>query len=140
MEAPGSYFLLIGGTDFNVTGANTYVGDWTTDLDGMASASVQCDFRAGASVEGSEVRAYLQTSLDDGNTLVDIACMLFTGSERRVVNIAADVTSQSAAVATDATLADDTVLGGVLGNRLRLKVISVGTWTNTYLGGRMVVR
>jgi hypothetical protein len=139
MEAPGSYFLLIGGTDFNVTGAATLQGDWTTDLDGMISASVQIDFRSGASASG-EVRAYLQTSLDDGNTVVDVACCLFTASERRVLNIAADATSQSAAAVTDAQLADDTVLGGVLGNRLRLKIVSTGTWANTFLGGRMVVR
>jgi hypothetical protein len=140
MEAPGSYFLLINKTDFNITGAATYVGDWTTDLDGMVSASVQCDFRSGAASGGGEVRAFLQTSLDDGNTIVDIACMLFTGSDRRVVNVAANATSQTPASATDVTLADDTVLAGVLGNRLRLKLVSTGTWANTYLGGRMVVR
>jgi hypothetical protein len=138
MDSPGSYFLLIGGTDFTITNAGTYVGDWLTDLDGMSSASVMVDFRAGTGGE-ADVRAFLQTSLDDGNTPIDLACCLFSGSERRVFNIAADMTSTTFD-ATDAALSDDTVLGGILGNRLRLKLVTTGTWVNTFLGGRVVVR
>jgi hypothetical protein len=140
MDAPGSYFLLIGGTDFNITNETTYTGDWVMDLDGMISASVQLDFRAGSSTGEASVTAYFQTTLDDGNTVVDLACSVFTGSVRVVFNVAADATSTVPLDATDGMLTADTILGGVLGNRLRLKVVSVGTWTNTYLGGRMVLR
>jgi hypothetical protein len=140
MDAPGSYFLLIGGTDFNITNPGTYTGDWQADLEGMVSCSVQLDFRAGTG--GTDVRAYLQTTLDDGNTAIDLACALFTASERRVLNFASTITTSVPTTATDGALADNTILfaSGVLGTRLRLKLISTGTWTNTYLGGRMVVR
>lgn len=139
MDSPGSYFLLIGGTDFQITNAGTYVGDWLPNLDGMMSVSVLFDFRAGTNGGEADVRAYLQTSLDDGNTPFDIACSAFTSSQRRIFNVATE-SSSAPSVATDAALSDETVLAGVLGNRLRLKVVSTGSWSNTFLGCRLVVR
>lgn len=139
MDNPGSYFLLIGGTDFAIGNAGTYVGDWLQDIDGMLSASVQLDFRAGTTPGESDVRAFLQTTIDDGNTPIDLACCLFTAGGRRVFTVAAD-TTPTPVVATDAAIPDDTVIGGILGNRLRLKVVSTGSWSSTYLGARVVVR
>jgi hypothetical protein len=138
MDSPGLYFLVIGGTDFAITLPGEYVGDWVTELDGMRSATVQCDFRPGSG--GTDVRAYLQTSIDDGNTPVDIACMVFTAADRRVATVNALETTSVPISATDAALVDDTVLAGVLGTQLRLKLVSTGTWVNTFLGGRVVVR
>lgn len=145
MDAPGSYFLLINNTDFVITAPATYVGDWLTELDGMTSASVLLDFRSAAGPQAFEgdpyIRAYLQTSLDDGNSVIDVACVVFQGTNQQVVfNIAADGTSPAPMAATDGALTDDTILGGILGNRLRLKLTTQGTWVNTYLGGRIVVR
>jgi hypothetical protein len=145
MDSPGSYFLLINGTDFVITAPTTYVGDWLTDLDGMVAASVLLDFRSATGpqlLDGDPyLRAYLQTSLDDGNSVIDLACVVFqNGNQQQVFNIAADGTSPAPMTATDGTLADNTILGGLLGNRLRLKCVTQGTWVNTYLGGRVVVR
>lgn len=138
MEAPGCYALLIGGADFNITSAATYTGDWIEFLDGMVAMSAQIDFRAGTG--GTDVRAYIQTSLDDGNTALDIACMHFTMADRRVINFSA-INSASASVASDGSLPDDYMKDGLLGTRMRLKVVSAGgTWTNTVLAGRIVVR
>lgn len=141
MDNPGSKFLLIGGTDFTIGNAGTYVGDWLQEIDGMLSASVQLDFRAGTTPPGgADVRVFLQTTIDDGNTPIDLACCLFTAGGRRVFTVAADTTPTAPVNATDGALTDDTVLGGILGNRLRLKVVSTGSWSSTYLGGRVVVR
>jgi len=145
MDSPGSFFLLIGGTDFVITAPTTYTGDWLTDLDGMVSASVLLDFRSATGpqlLDGDPyIRAYLQTSLDDGNSVIDLASVVFQSTnQQQVFNIAADTTSTAPMTATDGALADNTILGGLLGNRLRLKVTTQGTWVNTYLGGRVVVR
>jgi len=145
MDNSGSFFLLINGTDFVITAPTTYVGDWLTDLDGMMSVSVLLDFRSAAGPQqldgDSFLRAYLQTSLDDGNSVIDLACVVFqNGNQQQIFNVAADGTSPAPMTATDGALADNTILGGVLGNRLRLKLTTQGTWVNTYLGGRVVVR
>jgi hypothetical protein len=137
MDAPGSYPLLLAGSDFNITTAATYEGDWLTELDGMVSMSAQLDFRAGTG--GTDVRAYIQTSLDEGNTVIDIACVHFTAADRKVLNFSTQ-NPATAFTAGDGALADNTQHDGVLGNRLRLKVVSLGTWSNTALGCRIVAR
>jgi hypothetical protein len=145
MDSPGSYFLLINGTDFVITSPGTYVGSWLEDLDGMFSASVLLDFRSATGpqlLDGDPyIRAYLQTSLDDGNSVIDVACVVFQSTnQQQVFNVDALGTSPAPMTATDGALADNTILGGLLGNRLRLKLTTQGTWVNTYLGGRVVVR
>jgi len=139
MDAAGNYSLMIGLNDFNITGpSSTYTGDWLEGLYGMASMSVLLDYRAGTG--GTDVRAYIQTSLDGGATAMDVACALFTTTpDRRVLNLSANAPSASFS-ATDGTLADDTQHDGVLGTMVRLKVVSTGTWVNTALAGRVVVR
>lgn len=137
MDEAGSFPLLFSGADLSITNAGTYTGDWLDNLDGMLSATVQIDFRGGTG--GTNAKVYVQTSIDDGNTATDIACLVFTGSGRKLVNFS---TTNSAGPldATDGTLDDDSVLDGVLGDRLRLKVVGTGTWVNTTLAGRVSVR
>jgi hypothetical protein len=137
MDQAGLYALPLNGNDFTITTAGTLLGDWIHGLDGMLSATVQRDFRAGTG--GTDVRAYLQTSLDWGNTPIDSASFLFTGSSRQVINLSTTA-SVAATPATDGTLTDGQVLNGVLGDRLRVTVVSTGTWSNTLLAVRAAVR
>lgn len=143
MNAPGQYALTInganGGGDFQLTTAGTFTGDWITGLDGMTSLSAQVHFAYGTG--GGTGKAFLQTSLDGGNTAIDVACITFaTSSKVDVFTLAAG----SAAIVTpsDGALGDDTLLDGVLGDRVRLKVITSGTAyaTQTVLAGRIVAR
>lgn len=137
MQAPGSYALLLDSSDFNLTTAGTYVGDWLDGLEDMDSMSAQIDFRAGTG--GTSARVYLQTSLDGGATPLDIACLLFTTADRRALNFSTQ-NPVTAFTCTDGTLADNTQRDGTLGNMMRLKVVTVGVWTNTVLAGRIVAR
>ena len=137
MDQAGLYALPLNSNDFTITTPGTFVGDWVEDLDGMLSATVQLDFRAGSG--GTDVRAYVQTSLDWGNTPIDVASFLFTASSRQVINLSTTA-SVAATPATDGTLTDGQVLNGVLGDRLRVKVVSTGTWSNTLLAVRAAVR
>ena len=71
--------------DFAITAAGTAVGTPITGLDGILAATVQLRLAYGSG--GTNVRAYLQTSADQGSTWIDLACVLFgTASEVAVLN------------------------------------------------------
>lgn len=122
---------------FNITTAGTQTGDWVTGLEGILHAALQARFNQGSG--GETVKVYLQTSLDQGSTPIDIACLTFTtSSARKVVNLSALTPKTTALAPTDGTLSDDTCVDGVLGDRFRLKVISTGTYGgSTTLSGRV---
>ena len=128
-----------GASDLTITSAGTVTCDPITGLDGMQAATVALRFAYGSG--GTNAKAYVQTSFDQGNTFCDVACVVFTtASETQLVNLSG-MTPKSLTVPTDGTLTDDTVLDGFLGDRLRIKVISTGTYAgSTTLSVRAVVR
>jgi hypothetical protein len=74
---------------------------------------------------GTTLKAYLQTSLDDGTTWVDVACHAFattTASKASAINRGIAPASQAFAP-SDGSLADDTIVEGALGDRVRVKLI-----------------
>ncbi len=58
MKSPGIKNL----GDFTITVANTQVGEWVEDLEGMLSLLVQLRLAYGSG--GESIKAYLQTSID----------------------------------------------------------------------------
>lgn len=137
MDNPG--FLSLG--SFDITAAGTQTGEWTTaDLDGLLAMVAQLRLAYGSG--GTTVRAYLQTSADQGTTPIDIACVLFgTASEVAVLNFSALTPKTTQVTPTNGTLADDTAIDGILGDMFRLKVISTGTYAgSTVLTGGVIAR
>ena len=127
-----------GSSDLSITSAGTTVCDVVTDLAGMTAVSIQARFAYGSG--GTTVKAYVQTSLSQSNDWIDVACIaLAVASETQVLNLSG-LTPKALTVPTDGTLTDDTVLDGILGDRLRVKVVSVGTDANTTLSVRASVR
>ncbi len=124
--------------DLSITAAATTQCTPATGLIGMQSLTASLDFRYGSG--GTSAKAYLQTSLDGGNTWVDIACVTFAlASSKKVLNFSALTPVTTPVVPTDGSMADDTAQDGVLGDQVRLKVVSTGTYAgNTLLVGRMV--
>lgn len=132
-----------------ITTAGTYKpsdGEELTGLEGMVSCAIQLDFAYG-SAGGSGV-TYIQTSLDGANeggipsgSWIDIASFTFdTQSKSRTFNFSA-MTPVEAFEAGDGALTGDTQVDGILGDRLRLKTVTTGTYaTSTTLAGRAVVR
>lgn len=110
-----------------------YIGN----LGGMVSASFWADFDYGSG--GTTVVATVQTSLDQGDTWIDICRFDFTTSDRKAhatVGVFA-----AGAVTTLAALSVEGALANVLGDRLRVKVTSTGTYAgNTSLTVRAAVR
>jgi hypothetical protein len=131
---------LINLGDFAVTAAGTVIGDVVADLDGALSVLLSARLQYGSG--GTTAKAYIQTSPDGGTTWVDIACIAFaTTAKHALYNLSALTPKTTAATPTDGTLTDDTAVDGLLADRLRVKVTSVGTYAgSTVLSVRAVVR
>lgn len=129
--------------DFTIAGAGTQIGDWTSetvDLAGLNAALAQLRFTGGT---GGTMKAYLQTSNDQGSTAIDIWCRTYTTTaDVRARNFSAlTETGASDVVPTDGTLADNTYVVGTLGDRFRLKVVVATPYTGSpVLSGRLCVR
>jgi len=82
---------------------------------------------------GTTCKAYLQTKV--GGTWTDIMCFAFALASAKKISVVHEDTPMAPALPpTDGTLADDTILNGLLGQEVRVKVISVGT----YAGGTTI--
>lgn len=106
-------------------------------LDGMSSVSLQATFVFGSS--GTTCVAVVQTSLDGGQSWIDICRFDFsTANAKKIANISAAGALAPAAVAA---LGTESKLDGVLGDRLRCRITSTGTYgSNTTISVRAVVR
>jgi len=134
MNNPGIYDL----GDFAVTAADTAIGEPVLGLAGVAEIDVQLRLAYGSG--GATVKAYVQSSLDQGATWFDLWCLAATtASKTRARRLKPDGVEQTP---TDGALADDTVATGiVLGDRFRLKLVSTGTYAgNTVLSARIHAR
>lgn len=89
---------------------------------------------------GTELDLYLQTSLDGGVTWIDIANHHFTTSDASKVSAVREATALAAgATPTDGTLADNTIVDGLIGDRLRIKMIVTGTYASSTVGSHVVL-
>lgn len=78
---------------------------------------------------GTTAKAWVQTSLDNGATWVDIANFAFTTSTaKRAYHLTAAAVT-SIATPTEGTLADNTAVNGLLGELYRVKLTTTGTYT-----------
>jgi hypothetical protein len=114
-----------------ITAAGTYTTDWVRDV-GAEDLVVQANFDYGSG--GTAVKAYVQTSLDGGQTATDVMCFAFATSDaRRVLSVDADAAVATPATPTDGSLADNTVANGIIGDMLRVKYVVTGTYVASLL-------
>lgn len=106
------------------------------DLDGATAVTLEAALAWGSG--GTSIAAVVQTSFDGGTTWRDIARFDFTtASAVKVANLSGLL---SKVVTAYAALASEGVFDGVLGDRLRAVITSVGTYVNTTLSVRAAVR
>lgn len=119
-----------GTNDLSVTTEATYEG---TAVDGFGEASaVTVQVVATIVSAGTAINLYIQTSLDQGDTWIDIMAFNFqTTSEVVVATIDARKSITTPYTPTDGSLTPDTVKEGILGDRLRFVAKSTGTYANT---------
>lgn len=147
MDLPGYYSL----GSFSITTADTYApdaGEELTGLAGMLALTAQLKWVYGSGSGSPSGVAYLQTSLDaaneggaPGGTWIDIASMsLADASAIKVFQLSGLTPRGTLLTPGDGTLTPDTTIDGLLGDRLRIKVVSFGTFANSSLTGSVVVR
>ncbi len=126
MDDPGTFSL----GDFTLDVPATQTGTPVTGLAGMAVAAVQARFAPGGGGTGCTV--FLQTSFDQGQTWVDLAALGF-GAAGGVLLASVAGGPLAPQAPTDCGLAAGTILSGPLGDRLRAKLVSTGTFTGSTL-------
>lgn len=122
--------LLLPATIITAAAAGVVDGPRVVDLDARRGVLLQADFVYGSG--GTNLKAWVQSSADGGLTWYDIACFAFLlASKRRLFNLSARTAVASIATPGDAALADDTAVDGLLGDRLRVKYTSTGTYAGS---------
>ncbi len=132
MLNPGDYSLC----DHSLTTALASVAQTPIqNLEGMIAATILLKFSYGSG--GTTARAYVQITLDDGVTWIDVACRSWTNvSETKVINLSG-LTPVAAFTPSDGAMADNTLQDGVLGSAMRVKLLTTGTYANTIISVKL---
>ncbi len=108
--------------------AGTFIGEMYRLPFGTKSLSLLSKFVRAAG--GTSTKVYLQTSLDVGVTWVDIACHAFLiTTATKATAVKNNIATAAAVTPADGALADDTILDGLIGDRIRVKYIVAGTYS-----------
>ena len=136
MRNPGDYSLC----DLAITTALYAVAQTPVQsLEGMLAATILARFAWGSG--GTSAKAYVQVTLDDGQTWIDVACFAFTtASATKVINLSGLTPKTTPLTPSDGALADDTFVDGVLGSAMRVKLLTTGTYSNTVLSLKLSAR
>jgi hypothetical protein len=95
------------------------------------SLLLEANFNAGNG-DGTTVDAYVQSSADGGATWFDIANFHFTtASAKKAFNLVAGTPVTSISTPTDGSLSANTAVDGLIGDALRVKWASTGTYTGS---------
>jgi hypothetical protein len=126
MDNPGAFTL----GDFTLTTPGTQLGAPVCDLAGMRAVALQVRFAYGSG--GATCAIYIQTSIDQGQTWFDVACMAFaTAPGLQATSLTTGAPLSGLITPGDGVLAVNTILNGILGDRLQAKVVSTGTYGNS---------
>ena len=114
--------------DLTAMGAGTFTSDEVSipyDADLLACQAVFT--RAGG---GTTTDVFIQTSLDNGSTWIDLVQWAFvTTTVTKISAVRSSIAMAANVTPTDGGLSDNTILDGLIGDRLRAKTVVVGTYT-----------
>jgi|ERR1051325_6200915 hypothetical protein len=111
------------------TAVTGVVGVTIAELAAMESLTAEAVFTYGSG--GTSLTAYIQTSFTGGLTWTDIMAFQFTTATARKVSSVRTAAVVAAAVTPgDGALTANTVVDGLLGDQLRVKYTSVGTYAS----------
>jgi len=139
MDDPGPFQLTMGGNAFSVVNAGTLIGDWIEGFSGLFTATFQAQFIFGAG--SGTINVYIQTSIDQGQTPVDIAAFGFATTNATQLVTLSGVSLRIPGFTppnpfltpTQQGLATGSCNDGILGDRFRAVVVSTGSYSNSTL-------
>lgn len=102
------------------------------DLDGMSGMTLLAEMVGGTG--GTSIDAVVQTSLDGGTTWLDIARFTWANTASKKWCVLQNAAAK--AVTSYAALGSEGVNDGLLGDRLRVVLTTVGTYSNTTVSVR----
>jgi len=114
--------------DLTAIGAGTYTSEGVSIPMAASVVAIQSVFvRAGG---GTTTDVFIQTSLDNGSTWIDIAQFaLATTTVTKVSAVRPYIAMAANVTPTDGALSDNTILDGLIGDRLRVKTVVVGAYS-----------
>jgi hypothetical protein len=111
-------------------GAGTYTSEGVSIP--MAASVVACQAIFVRGGGGTTTDVFIQTSLDNGSTWIDIAQFaLVTTTVTKVSAVRPYIAMAANVTPTDGALTDNTILDGLIGDRLRVKTVVVGAYSGT---------
>ena len=111
-----------------IAGAQTRINPAVALPFGTRALAVEAKFVRAAG--GTSTKVYVQTSIDGEVTWIDIMCFAFTtSSASKVSAVRLDIALAAVQTPGDGALGDDSILDGLLGDRIRVKYDVVGTYT-----------
>lgn len=140
MDNPGPFVFTLNQGAFSLSAAGAFVGDWIEDFAGVEALSLQASFTYGGG--GGEATLFFQTSLDQGQTPIDIAAVaLGDANSVSVVNLSALTPVTTPLTPAQQSLAPGTSVNGVLGDRFRAVLVVASPFAaNTALAACGVAR
>lgn len=136
MNNPGDYSLAALGI---TTALSAVVQTSIINLEGMQALTIEAKLSYGSG--GTTAKVWVQTTVDNGETWVDIANFAFTtASSTKIINLSGLTPQTSQITPSDGAMADNTCQDGVLGSALRAKITTTGTYANTSLAVKVSAR
>lgn len=112
--------------ELTITTAGEFTGEMIPFVGGATELVVQAVFDYGSG--GTSVTVWVQTSIDGGATWLDIACFQFTTADDEVVIPLTTAMPAAPTTTGDGVLAPDEIINGLIGDALRVKGESIGTY------------
>ena len=116
--------------NLSASAAGTYISDETAVPIGILNLTSQAIFVRGGG--GTTTDVFIQTSLDQGSTWIDIIQFAFATTTATAVSaVKPNIALAAAYTPTDGALGDDSIKDGLMGDRIRVKTVIVGTYSST---------
>ena len=111
------------------TTAGTYISSEVSIPLGASVILAQSVFVRGGG--GTSCDVFVQTSVDNGATWIDVMQFAFTTTTVTKISGVRPYVALAVVTPTDGALSDNTILDGLIGDRLRVKTVVAGTYSST---------
>lgn len=113
-----------------ITAPGTVISGTISNLQNKVVNALGAVFTYGSN--GTTAKAFVQSSYDGGSNWFDVTAFSFTtSSAKKGLALGWPASGTAHFTVTDGALADNTVSGAPMGNMIRCKVISTGTYAGT---------